>query len=220
MGQVHWCIGSASWTETTAKVAEELADSLRADIERIEDARPRGNGLIAKILAYLGAMLGRTPKIKPPEYDPSKYTVVVVGSPIWAGTIATPVRTYLAAHGGSIKNIAFFLTRKRSRARKAFQALRRAAGKQPVATFAIGARQANRESFGIESGAFVRSLQRSLLPNRKRRAKAKTKVAPCPAKRQEPAHPESALPAGSDGQPVAPIRLVATSNQNDGTSSG
>ena len=39
----------------------------------------------------------RTVRIEPPVRDPTRYSLVVIGTPIWMDNVASPVRSYLEA---------------------------------------------------------------------------------------------------------------------------
>ena len=95
-----------SRTGNTKTVAEAVADSLNADVEPISsDTEGKGTGrLVMQALFKVQARIGQTTK------DPSLYDVVVVGTPVWAHTISSPVRTYLAKNKSKFKSVAFFCT--------------------------------------------------------------------------------------------------------------
>lgn len=65
-------------------------------------------GLRGFLRALMDAILKRSPPIKKSINDPSQFDVVVIGTPVWGGTMATPVKTYLAQH--TFKTVAFFST--------------------------------------------------------------------------------------------------------------
>lgn len=52
----------------------------------------------------------RAPDIAPSQFDPANYDVVVVGSPVWAAHVATPVRSYLKRHAPSLVHVGMFCT--------------------------------------------------------------------------------------------------------------
>ncbi len=39
-----------------------------------------------------------------------EYDLAIIGSPVWAGRLSSPVRTYLVEHCRGIKDVAFFAT--------------------------------------------------------------------------------------------------------------
>ena len=48
--------------------------------------------------------------LKYPGKNPEEYDLITVGSPVWAGGLSSPVRTYLRLYGHKFKNVAFFVT--------------------------------------------------------------------------------------------------------------
>lgn len=95
-----------SRTGNTRKVAEELAAALKADIDEIIDRKDR-RGIIGWLKSGRDAMR-RTETLIRTRKDPSKYGLVVIGTPIWAGTMASAVRTYLSKN--KFRKVAFFCT--------------------------------------------------------------------------------------------------------------
>ena len=83
-----------SRTGNTKKVAEEIASLLKADIEEII---PLENylGIWGYIKACIEAIFKKTPLIKKSGKNLTSYNLIIIGSPLWAGTMASPVRTYL-----------------------------------------------------------------------------------------------------------------------------
>ena len=101
-----------SRTGKTKNVAEDLVKSLRCDVEQIIDTKKRG-GPIGFLSAGKDAGQGNLTTIEEPKFDPSKYNLVIIGTPVWNDTVSTPVRTYLFMHKEKIANAAFFLTQDR-----------------------------------------------------------------------------------------------------------
>jgi hypothetical protein len=48
--------------------------------------------------------------LEPAGFDPSKYDVVVVASPIWIGTLSSPVQQFLRSHAGGLKKYVVLTT--------------------------------------------------------------------------------------------------------------
>jgi len=144
-----------SRTGNTRKVAA----TLQADVEELQDGKSR-KGPIAFVLAGREAMK-RTPVARQPlTHDPAAYDVVVVGSPVWASTVCSPVRTFLAQNRASLKKVAWFCTsggEDPAGAEKAFAAMTEASGATPVATLGVG-RVALKNDHTQKVSAFAASL--------------------------------------------------------------
>jgi flavodoxin len=98
-----------SRTGNTRKVAEDIAKELQCDKEEIVDTVNR-SGPIGWVNSGRQASQGTMTKLQPLKNDPSQYDIVIIGSPVWAGHVSTPVRTYLAENKDKIKKAAFFIT--------------------------------------------------------------------------------------------------------------
>ena len=94
---------------TTHKVAEELARELGADLERITDHEDR-KGFIGYMKSGREASTDILVDIDEPKWDPAGYDLVVIGTPVWAWKMCSPVRSYLAKYAGRIKEAAYFCT--------------------------------------------------------------------------------------------------------------
>ena len=95
-----------SRTGTAVGVGKQLASLLEADFERIEEAQNR-SGALGYMISALEALAKGLPSIRTTK-DPSEYDVVVVGTPVWAGNMASPIRAYLTLHRAQLKHVALF----------------------------------------------------------------------------------------------------------------
>ena len=93
--------------------------------------------------------------INPPKADPSTYDIIIVGTPIWAWNISSPVRSYLAAMKGKLPRVAFFCTMG-SKAGETFKVMEVLAGKAPVATLEIMTGDAKSGAFKETTKTFSR----------------------------------------------------------------
>ena len=98
-----------SWTGNTAKVAKLLAEKLSADIEEIHEVKPR-SGLFSFVATVVDSVLKRSPPILRPTKNVADYDIVILGCPVWAPNMATPMRTYIMRENPRIKQVALFCT--------------------------------------------------------------------------------------------------------------
>ena len=96
-----------SQTGNTRQLAERLAAELDADLEEIRERQPR-HGALGMLRSLLDALFGREPDISAPIHGPSHYARVIVGGPVWADHIASPVRSYLVETSEELPALAFF----------------------------------------------------------------------------------------------------------------
>ena len=100
-----------SQTANTKAVAEEIAIRLGADIEAIVAVNPYDGDYRATIeRSGKEREEGILPEIKPMRADIAKYDVIFIGYPIWFGTFAPPVATFLNQTDLSGKKIVPFCT--------------------------------------------------------------------------------------------------------------
>jgi flavodoxin len=149
-----------SRTGTTRKAAEAIARSLGADLESIQEPRDR-LGRRGYVRSLLDAALGRWVPIDACRRDPTRYDLVVVGTPVWGQSVSAPVRTFLSNHARRLPRVAFFVTEGGSGERRAFDQMAQVVGAEPVATLALVQRdvESGKASRAIES--FVASLPKT-----------------------------------------------------------
>ena len=100
-----------SQTSNTKAVAECIANQINADIEEIVAVDPYDGDFKATIERCKEEQkAGTTPKIKPMKVDVSEYKTIFIGYPIWFGTYAPPVATWLDEVDLSGKTIIPFCT--------------------------------------------------------------------------------------------------------------
>ncbi len=146
-----------SRTGYTRRVAESLARRLHADLDQIvTDSR---DGPLGYVRCALEALGGLRADIRTPRHDPSAYSLVVIGTPVWFWRLSSPVRTYLTARQRRLPRVAFFCTMGGSGARGVFDTMAAVSGRQPVATLALTDRDIDRHHHR-RIDTFVHALQR------------------------------------------------------------
>ena len=100
-----------SQTGNTKAVAEQIARRLGADIEEIVAVNPYDPNFQATIQrCKKDQAQGVLPEINPMKADLSKYDVIFLGYPVWFGTYAPPIITWLTSVDLSGKKIVPFCT--------------------------------------------------------------------------------------------------------------
>ena len=98
-------------TGNTQKAAQIVAQETGADLYQIELVTPYPSEYKEQIqLAKKELNEGTLPAIKPWPENIGEYDVVFVGSPVWWGTMATPVRTFLKSGALKGKTVIPFVT--------------------------------------------------------------------------------------------------------------
>jgi hypothetical protein len=116
----------------------------------------------------------RTVTLLPPAYDPSTYDVVVLGTPVWAANVSSPLRSYVAAHGAQLKHVAYFCTQGGSGSEKVFRDLAELTGKTPLATLTVNDKDINAHAYAQQLQRFATAVRaavdRERSANERRRA--------------------------------------------------
>ena len=145
-----------SRTGYTRRVARALADRLNSDLDEIQIVQPL-DGRIGYLMCAIEAMTGLAPALRPARKDPANYDLIVIGTPVWFWSLASPVRSWLDEHHLRSRRFGFFCTMGGSGASCVFSTMAELAGDKPVATMALTDHE-------IEAGAdaqmdgFVRAL--------------------------------------------------------------
>lgn len=125
-----------SRTGHSRTLAEGIARALGADVEEIRDRTDRC-GVAGWLRSGVEAALGASAEIDRPRHDPSRYELVVIGGPVWSGSVSPPVRTYLWLERERLPAVAFFASFGGVGAERALDQMAAVARRRPVATLAV-----------------------------------------------------------------------------------
>jgi flavodoxin len=167
----------------TRRVAHSLAMHLNADLEELGAVQSR-EGPVGYAQSALEAMLALAPAIATPHHDGSGYELVVIGTPVWFWSLASPVRTWLLQASVQHARVAFFCTMGGSGGSRAFDTMAALAGQKPVATLAISEHEVDTHHSN-KVDEFVHALQRKHAPAA-RKALRKTARPKKPTTRSSP----------------------------------
>jgi flavodoxin len=125
-------------TGVTKKVAENMASKLGADVEEIVDLEDR-SGALGYLAAGRDATLKKLTRIKPIEQKPSKYDIIILGTPVWAWTTTPAIRSYITQNRPFLfnKKFAFFCTMGGNGDVGTFEAMEELLGVEPIETLAL-----------------------------------------------------------------------------------
>lgn len=146
-----------SRTGVTKRVAEELAKELKADKEEIIDLKDR-SGPIGYMKGGRDALRQSGTNIKKTRKDPSKYDLLVIGTPIWVGTMAPAIKTYLQTN--KPRKIAFFSTMGGSGDERAYGHMRKIS-KKPKATLTLLTKEVMNGDAEHKVTAFAKGLKKA-----------------------------------------------------------
>ena len=113
-GNGRYLVLYCSRTGSTERMAQQIQQTLDCDILEVEPQTPYEsdyNGMLNRAQEELAAIRqGNYPAIKTSVEDFGNYDIVFVGYPIWYGSMATPMQTFLHNHASKLagKRIALF----------------------------------------------------------------------------------------------------------------
>ena len=93
-----------SQSGTTEYIAEQIKESCDAELIKLvpEKAYP-DSGFRKFFWDGKSAVMAEAPKLQSYEFDPEAFDTVVIGFPVWAGTIAPPIRTFVREQKEALK---------------------------------------------------------------------------------------------------------------------
>ena len=144
-----------SRTGHTKRVAQALARRLDADLDEIRIVQPLA-GVAGYAMCAIEAIAGLAPALRPMHRRPAAYELVVIGTPVWFWSLASPVRSWLERNPPTHR-VAFFCTMGGSGAGRVFATMAELAGREPVATLALLEKELDRP-FEDKLDAFAKRL--------------------------------------------------------------
>jgi len=87
-------------------VGEKIASILGAEIDEIRDMKNR-SGIVGWLVSGKDAATNKITEIEN-KIDPTSYDLVIIGTPIWVGTVTPAVRAYLKKY--KLNKVAFYCT--------------------------------------------------------------------------------------------------------------
>ena len=142
---------------TTKRLANLLANKLGADVDPIYCAE-YGSGVMSFLKACYDSVMGKLPTVIGTSKAIENYDLVLVGGPVWAGHIATPVRAYLKQRKGQFANVAYFVTYGGSNIERALAELAEIGGQTPQGTLALRTADVVTATLDQATASFVRDL--------------------------------------------------------------
>ncbi len=96
---------------STKSMAELLTQHLNADLLELKPVKElKSKGFSKFILGGFQVMIGKKPELKPLNKNLDEYDIILVGSPIWAGTYTPPIKSLLEEDYIKGKKVAYFYT--------------------------------------------------------------------------------------------------------------
>ena len=94
-----------SMTGNTDYVAKFIKNIIDIDLLRIEPVKEYPNSGFKKFFwGGKSALMKETPNLNKYIFKADKYDEIIIGSPIWAGNIAPPIRTFIKENKDKLSN--------------------------------------------------------------------------------------------------------------------
>ncbi len=147
-----------SRTGRTRRIAEALQEATGFDLEEIKEKASRG-GTLGFLKSGMESTRKMIPQIIPLTNDPTLYDIVILGTPIWASNMSSPIRAFITEYKNKINNIALFCTGDGVEPKKVFTSISELLGKEPSATFSlIGSEREDEEVVSMKIQEFAEKL--------------------------------------------------------------
>ncbi len=135
-----------SRTGTTKRIGQALAQLLACDTEELVDTKKR-SGPLGFVSAGRDAQAKRLTTLADVTHDPSLYDQVILGTPIWGGTLSSATRTYISLNKSKFKRVAFFCTHGGSKNIQLFDEMAALCEQRPVDTLAVSQDEVKKEAY-------------------------------------------------------------------------
>ena len=143
----------------TKDIAGIISKKLGAEIEEIEDHKNR-KGLLGFISSGNEAHLKRAIPIEKLKNDPAQYELLIVGTPIWAGNMSTPILSFFKEYKERINKFALFTTCLGSDLNKILLDIEHIISQKPIAVMNINY-QAFKKQYHLEMvEEFINSIKK------------------------------------------------------------
>ena len=146
-----------SRTGITEGVASRIAADCACDTERLRDTRPRV-GLLGYLRCIHEVITGKLPDILPTARNPADYELVILGSPVWAGRLCSPMRAYIRANAGRFRQVAAFCTMGGSGGDKVLDEIATLCGKPLIARLVLKNKEIHRGGQKEKIGHFTQGV--------------------------------------------------------------
>ncbi len=147
-----------SRTGTTKQAGEALAQMLDCDSEELHDTKKR-SGPLGYMTAGRDAQAKKLTTLADIKHDPAQYDVVILGTPIWGGTLSSAIRTYITANKAKFKRVAFFCTQGGTENQQLFDEMEALCERRPVSILALRDKEVKTGAYQDKLRQFADGLQ-------------------------------------------------------------
>lgn len=115
-----------SFEGNTKLIAEKIAETLNADIMELQTSKNYPTGGLQKYLwGGRSVIFGEKPELVNKSIDLKQYEAILMGMPVWAGSFAPPVKSFISQYAIQGKRVGLFACHGGGGARKCFTKLKK-----------------------------------------------------------------------------------------------
>lgn len=153
-----------SLTGNTKKVARLIAKRLDADIEVIRD-NGRRETTPARFNAILEAIFKLPTVIEKCRHEVDQYDCIILGGPVWAQNISSPMRAFLKRESERFGRLALFCTEYGEGGEKMLGKTAILSNKTPIATLVLTEADVQSDLLEEKVGAYVDAVVTAMKEN-------------------------------------------------------
>lgn len=146
-----------SRTGHARRIAQDLAARCGADLEGIHDRTKRA-GVFGFMRSAVEAFREKPAPIAPATSDVGSYDLVVLGTPVWASHVSSPMRSFVQAHAAQFKRIAVFCTQGGNGGPKVLAEIAALCGKDAVATLVLNEADIEKKRYAAQLEGFAAAI--------------------------------------------------------------
>ncbi len=147
-----------SRTGLTKKLANNIKEKLSdCDIEEIKTKTNR-LGIIQYLICGKEAVQEKIINIENTNYDPANYDLIILGTPIWAANISSPLRAYIEKNKNSFKDVFVFFTQGSSGADKAIIRLQKVLNKNISTHLTLTSKEVAKSQYQNKLDEFLKNI--------------------------------------------------------------
>jgi flavodoxin len=146
-----------SRTNTTKKVALTLAEKLDSSIEEVVDKKNR-DGVSGWVISGKDAMQKKLADIEECKKRVEDYDLVIIGTPVWVGTMTPAIRTYIADNKDKFKECALFVTQGGNSDYEIFNDIQKLTGKNIIAKMKLTTKEVKSDDYDSKINDFLSKI--------------------------------------------------------------
>ena len=147
-----------SRTGATKQVGESLTEILDCDSEELFETKKR-SGPLGYVIAGRDALAKKLTTLVDVKHDPGLYDLMILGTPVWAGTLSSAMRTYITTNKSKFKQVAFFCTQGGGENQQLFDEMEALCERRPVNTLALREKDVKTDNYQEKLHQFADSLE-------------------------------------------------------------